>query len=379
VLLFVLAWLGDFVNRSALPELGAPVPAVDVALLAILALAVAFRRRYPLSVLAVTTGAFLVVRIQEVPEASITSIILFLALFSAGAYSHHSRRDLTRGAAVAVSMGVLLWSLYTNAEGLPGSVVAYQVFALLLNVAFFAAGWLMGDLWRRRGEDRAELQRRAEELEAQRHRLAEQAVANERLRIAQELHDVVGHHVSVMGVQAGAARRTLGSDSETVAGLLAGIEDSGRQAVVEMGRLVGLLRDPGDQDLEPQPRLDRLAELVEQMRSAGLDIRLHRIGAVRPLDATTDLTAYRIVQEALTNALKHASAPRAEVVVGFLADHLELRVRNPAVGSGEPGPGGRGLVGMRERAAFAGGSLEVGRKHDGWFEVKAVLPYRRSP
>jgi signal transduction histidine kinase len=314
-----------------------------------------------------------------VPEVSITSIILFLALFSAGAYSHHPRRDLTRGAAVAVSMGVLLWSLYTNAEGLPGSVVAYQVFSLLLNVAFFAAGWVMGDLWRRRGEDRAELQRRAEELEAQRHRLAEQAVANERLRIAQELHDVVGHHVSVMGVQAGAARRTLGSDNETVAGLLAGIEDSGRQAVVEMGRLVGLLREPGDQELEPQPRLDRLAELVEQMRSAGLDIRLHRIGAVRPLDATTDLTAYRIVQEALTNALKHASAPRAEVVVSYLADHLELRVRNPAVGGDEPGPGGRGLVGMRERAAFAGGSLEVGRKHDGWFEVRADFPYRRSP
>jgi signal transduction histidine kinase len=145
-----------------------------------------------------------------------------------------------------------------------------------------------------------------------------------------------------------------------------------------MGRLVGLLREPGDQELEPQPRLDRLAELVEQMRSAGLDIKLHRVGAVRPLDGTTDLSAYRIVQEALTNALKHASVPQAEVVVGYLADNLELRVRNPAGGDGEPASGGRGLIGMRERAAFAGGSLEAGRKHDGWFEVRAQLPYRRS-
>lgn len=376
-LLFVLAWLGDFVNRSALPELGTPVPVEDVALLALLALGVAFRRRYPLSVLIVTTALFLGVRIQGVPEGSLTAMILFLALFSAGAYSHHPRRDLIRGAAVAVSMGVLLWSLYVNAEGLPGSVVAYQVFSLLLNVAFFAAGWVMGDLWRKRGEDQVELRRRAEELEAQRHRLAEQAVANERLRIAQELHDVVGHHVSVMGVQAGAARRTLDSDRGRAAEMLSKIEDSGRQAVAEMGRLVGLLREPGDGELEPQPRLDRLDELVEQMGAAGLEIRLHRVGAVRPLDATTDLSAYRIVQEALTNALKHSSAPRVEVVVGYLADNLELRIRNPAVDGGEPGTG-RGLVGMRERAAFAGGSLEAGRKRDGWFEVKAQLPYRRS-
>lgn len=377
-LLFVLAWLGDFVNRSALPELGTPVPVEDIVLLALLAFGVTFRRRYPLSVLTGTTALFLGVRIQGVPEGSLTSIILFLALFSAGAHSRHPRRDLIRGAAIAISMGVLVWNLFANAGGLPGSVVAYQVFALLLNVAFFGAGWVMGDLWRRRAEDQVELRRRAEELEEQRHQLAEQAVANERLRIAQELHDVVGHHVSVMGVQAGAARRTLGHDSERVAGLLVGIEDSGRQAVAEMGRLVGLLRQPGDQELEPQPRLDRLDELVEQMRSAGLEIRLHRLGAVRPLDETADLSAYRIVQEALTNALKHASALQAEVVVGYLADNLELRIRNPAIDGGEPGSG-RGLVGMRERAAFAGGSLEVGRKHDGWFEVRANIPYRRSP
>lgn len=375
VLLFALAWLGDFVNRSALPELGTPVPAVDVVLLAVLALAVSFRRRFPLSVLVVTTAAFLAVRIQGVPEASITAIILFLALFSAGAYSHHPRRDLTRGTAIAVSMGVVVWALYTNAEGLPGSVVAYQVFSLLLNVAFFAAGWVMGDLWRRRAEDQAELRRRAEELETHRHQLAERAVANERLRIAQELHDVVGHHVSVMGVQAGAARRTLGADDEEAADLLAGIERSGRQAVAEMGRLVGLLREPGDHELEPPPSLEQLHQLVEQMREAGLEIRLHRVGAVRPLDTTTDLSAYRIVQEALTNALKHASTPRAEVAISYLADTLEIRVRNPAVDR-HSGSGGKGLVGMRERAVFAGGSFEAGHHNDGWFEVRAHLPYR---
>lgn len=373
VLLYVLALLADSVNRSVVAELEEAIPLVDYLMLALITGPLLIRRLQPLTALVVVTGAFLAATRLGVPESTIASISLFVALFSAGAYSRHRFRDLARWAAIVVSMGVLSFHLFFGPEQLPGDVALFQVFALFLNVVFFAAAWLMGDLWRRRAEDQVELARRAEELEAQRDLLARRAVADERLRIARELHDVVGHHVSVMGVQAGAARRIVGEDDARTRELLASIEESGREAVAEMGRLVGFLRDPGDDAAAPQPTLERLDDLVESMIDAGLDVDVHRVGSPRELDSITELSVYRVIQESLTNALRHGAAPRAVVEISYLVGHLAVRVRNPAAdGNGEHG---RGLVGMRERVGLVGGSMSAGRGTDGMFEVAATFPY----
>lgn len=376
-LLLGLAGLADLVNRSALPEFDEGVPVTDVLLLAALFLPLLVRRRFPLTVLGAVTGFFIMVRLSSVPEVTMSAIGLFLALFGAGAYSHHSYRDLVRALSVVALMGTLIYGLVTNTEGLPGNVVAYQVFSLSLNVAFFALAWLMGDLWRKRAEDQEELARRAGQLEEQRHLLADQAVANERLRIAQELHDVVGHHVSVMGVQAGAARRSVGTDPDQAVGILESIEDSGRRAVAEMGRLVGLLRENNDHRMAPQPTLGDVDELVSEMRAAGLEVRTHRVGRPRPLEPAADLSAFRIVQESLTNALRHGSRAEAIVELGYLVDHLTVRVRNPASDSSVNGAG-RGLIGMQERVTLVGGTIEAGRRADGWFHVEATFPFEAS-
>ena len=373
VLLYVLALLADSVNRSVVAELPDAIPLVDYLMLALITGPLLIRRLQPLAVLVVVTGAFLAATRLGVPESTIASISLFVALFSAGAYSRHRFRDLARWAAIVVSMGVLSFQLFFGPEQLPGDVALFQVFALLLNVVFFAAAWLMGDLWRRRADDQVELARRAEEVEAQRDLLARRAVADERLRIARELHDVVGHHVSVMGVQAGAARRIVGEDDERTRELLASIEESGREAVAEMGRLVGFLRDPGDHAATPQPTLERLDDLVESMVDAGLAVDVHRVGSPKELDSITELSVYRVIQESLTNALRHGSSPRAVVELSYLVEHLAVRVRNPAAdGNGEAG---RGLMGMRERVGLVGGSMSAGPGTDGMFEVAASFPY----
>lgn len=378
--LFVFAWLADSVNRAALPQLSDGLPVSDLVVLGATVLPIALRRRFPLSVLTVVTAAFLVCRFEDVPEFTATSLALFIALFAAGAYSRHRMRDVVRGAAIAVSMGTVVWGVFTSQGELPGNVVLFNVFSVLINSAFFVVGWLMGDLWRKRSEDQAELARRAEILERQASQLAEQAVASERLRIAQELHDVVAHHVSLMGVQAAAARRSLPPGADTAASLLESIEEGGRQAVTEMGRLVGFLRSSENESTHPQPTLGRVDDLVESMRASGLDVDLHRIGRPRRLDTAADLAAYRVIQEALTNALKHGSRPEAVVEIAYLVDQLAIRVRNPVSahrqnGNGRLAGNGSGLVGMRERVSLSGGELEVGHRHDGWFEVSVALPY----
>ncbi|CAN5747913.1 hypothetical protein BH23ACT5_BH23ACT5_18680 [soil metagenome] len=300
---------------------------------------------------------------------------MFVSLFSAGAYSSRRSRDLLRALSVVLSMGVLLNFLVGESSDIPGNVALFRVFSLLLNIVFYGAAWLMGDMWRTRLEDRQELARRAAVLEEQKGLLAVRAVAEQRLRIARELHDIVGHHLSVMGVQAGAARRTLGVDRARTEDLLASIESSGRQAVTEMSRLVGLLRDPTEHPTTPQPTLEDLDGLVDTMADAGLQVAVHRVGKPQDLDTATDLSVFRIVQESLTNALRHGSQPRAVVEVTYLVDHLRVRVRNAA--NGATSVEGRGLVGMVERASLVGGMVTAGTGPDGWFEVVGTFPYGR--
>jgi signal transduction histidine kinase len=216
---------------------------------------------------------------------------------------------------------------------------------------------------------------RAEHLEREREAEARAAVAEERARIARELHDVVGHSVSVMTVQASAVRRLLTPEQEREREALLVVEQTGREALAEMRRLVGVLRRPEEAPaLVPQPSLEHVRKLVEQTREAGLPTQLSVEGEASPLPAGIDLTAYRLVQEGLTNALKHANATQAEVLVRYEGDGVELVVRDNGTGEGNGGGSGHGLVGMRERVSVCGGQLEAGPSALGGYELRAHLP-----
>jgi signal transduction histidine kinase len=221
------------------------------------------------------------------------------------------------------------------------------------------------------------------------------------MRIARELHDSVAHHVSVMGVQAGAARRVLERDPEAAASALASIEQSARDAVDELHRTVAALRapgDPADSDLSTGDgavatettdapastlRIERLPHLVDDVRTAGLPVELTVVGEAHDVTPMVDLAVYRIAQEALTNVRKHAGASaRADVRVRWLDDAIELEVTDTGVGGrtspGPDGTGGLGQVGMRERVAAVGGTLELGPRPRGGYLVRARVPYRRA-
>jgi signal transduction histidine kinase len=218
---------------------------------------------------------------------------------------------------------------------------------------------------------------RAELLEREHELRAHEAVAEERARIARELHDLVAHNVSVMVVQAGAERHALGPDQASTREVLTSIEQAGRQALVEARRLLGMLRRKDDgSELEPQPSLEHIDVLVEQIERAGLPVTLAVEGERAPLPAGVDLCAYRIVQEGLTNALKHAGPARAEVVLRYAPHALDVEVRDDGRGRAHVnGDGaGHGLIGMRERVALYGGALETGARDGGGFAIQAHLP-----
>jgi signal transduction histidine kinase len=200
------------------------------------------------------------------------------------------------------------------------------------------------------------------------------AVAEERARIARELHDVIAHSVAVMTVQAGAAETLLASDPARAAGPVRAVQETGREALTEMKRLVGMLREGDDEiGLAPQPGMAQLDALLAQMREAGLAVDLEVDGTPRPLPAGVELSAYRIVQEALTNAIKHADCGHVRVAIRYTDTDVELEVADDGRGAGG-GPGGHGLVGMRERAAVVGGTLDASPAETGGFVVRARLP-----
>ena len=222
-----------------------------------------------------------------------------------------------------------------------------------------------------------ERERRAELAERERDVAAREAVLEERSRIARELHDVIAHNVSMMVVQAGAERRVLDGSGGATREVLEGIERTGRSALTEMRRLVGMLRRDHGDPLAPQPGLDDLPTLVTQVREAGLPVELHVEGERPTVPVGIELSAYRIVQEALTNALKHAGDAHACVRVSYTADSLALEITDDGHRAAEPAAtGGHGLVGMRERAALYGGRFTAGRQPGGGFAVRVLLPIR---
>jgi len=225
-----------------------------------------------------------------------------------------------------------------------------------------------------------QLAERTHELEAEREAREQAATLEERRRIARELHDIVAHSVSVMVVQAGAARRTLDRDPERALDALGAVEATGRGALVELRRLLGLLRPEGeDASRAPQPGMAGLESLVDRARAAGLPVDLVVEGEPEPLASGVDLAAYRIVQEALTNTLKHAGPARARVLVRWTREDVELEVTDTGRGysESEDDGGGHGIVGMRERVAMCGGDVYTGRRAGGGFEVRVRLPRDR--
>ena len=353
-------------------QVAPPSTPVIVAWAVALAAPLVLRRRWPLLVLAVTTLHFTrywaVGQVNEIASW----VILGVAVYSAAAYADRRRARWMCGACLLwlIGSGVVL-------SARAGPIGAVEVAAIAMFDALpFLLAWPLGAMMRRLREYRVVLEDRNRQLDQEREVNARRAVLEERVRIARELHDVVAHHVSVMGVQAGVARRLFDRDPPEAVAAIGSVETASRQAIADLQQLVGVLRrqDEGD-DLAPQPSLQRLPELVEHMRQTGLPVKLTTTGESQQLPAGVELSAYRIIQEALTNTLKHAGPAQAAVTVRYDNGAVEVEVVDD--GQGPPPArqetGGKGLVGMQERVRLYGGRLEAGARPGGGFRVYAVL------
>ena len=322
-----------------------------------------WRQRMPLAVL----GTILVsVVLESLLLDDWTSFQTFVALIVA-VYSVAAHADLRR-AVLGAAVSVVLLGADQIGSGTP--LVEVPGPWILMGAA-----WIGGRVMRRRRQESAFLTDRAATLERERDENARAAVAEERTRIARELHDVIAHSVSVMVVQAQAAQRVLEGEQASAREALGSIETTGRQALVEMRRLLGMLRkDDRDLALAPQPSLTHLDYLLEHVREAGLPVELRTEGEPRPLPPGVDLSAYRIVQEALTNSLRHAGPARARVTVRYRENDIEVEIADDGRGASNGGGSGHGLVGMRERVAVYGGVLESGNRDGSGYSVRACLP-----
>lgn len=306
----------------------------------------------------------------------------WLTFHAVGAYGVR-RRNLVRAVVAGAGLAAVVVGLVLLDRGSASRVDSNEVrlwfISFSVYLAFVGTAWGMGEFSRERRETTELLAQRAEQLERSQSENARRAVLDERVRIARELHDVVAHHVSVMGVQAGAARRVMARDPDQASEALSAIESSSRQAVGEMQRLIGFLRQEGDVDaLAPQPGLDQLDRLVSQASTDRLGVEVVRVGEIVELAPSVELSAFRIVQEALTNARKHASATNVVVTLRYGTDALEIEVLDDGSAPVPSTVGGNGLRGMRERVALLGGDLHAGPQPEGGFLVRAHLPLNEA-
>ena len=343
-----------------------PTGALTAVLLLLESLPLILRRRYPLAVVLLVVGAT-IFHIAITPEGQelTAGLGLLVAIYTAG-----ERLERPTSIALAALTGAIVAAQFVGRGGLPAGLQSLIQTELILAVA-----WLVGDVSRVRGLYTQTLELQTELLHREREERARRAVLEERERIARELHDVVAHHVSVIVIQAGGALRAMERRPVEARTALEAIETTGRQALTEMRRFLGMLGEGEMQ--EPMPGLDRLDELLEHVRSAGMPVELTVQGRRRPLDPGLELSAYRIIQEGLTNSLKHAGGGRARVTVQFQPNALEIAIEDerapgtsPAV---EPAHDGRGLVGMRERVAMFRGTFAAQPTRTG-FRVTARLP-----
>jgi len=332
--------------------------AIYVPAVLLMTLPLAWRRRAPLLVAAVVMGAlvFESLAVGSAPTPDLPLIGWLLAIYTLAA---HSER---------------LAALFGGAFSLAAGLVWLGLDDFLFPVVVFGGAWLAGRMVRQRETHAQLVEERSTALDREREANARVAAADERARIARELHDVLSHSVSVMVVQAGAERMALGSDRAATGETLEAIERTGRQALAEMRRLLGMLRVDEPPAHEPQPTLAELDRLLSQVREAGLPVKLQVEGEPSNLPPGIAVSAYRIVQEALTNVLKHAGPAQAQVIVRYASGELELEITDDGRGPRTEGDPGHGLVGMRERVALYGGDLDAGARNGGGFVVRARLP-----
>jgi signal transduction histidine kinase len=356
----------------------ANAPRWVIAILGVVAvLPLAWRRRAPLVVWAVSGGAAFVALAQH-GTPGLLAFGPLVAVYTVATLSPR-RVSLLAGATtlVGVTVGIAL--------GRPNQLV-WEAF--VFPAVVIAACWLVGDNLRVRRAYVAELEAKSARADSDRETASTRAAEEERARIARELHDVVVHHVSVIAVQAGAARMNAehGAPPADSVQALRAVETSARTALGELRQLLGILRHEDEPPaLAPQPGLDQLDRLLDDVRQTGLPVAVRIEGEPRGLPAAVDLSAYRIVQEALTNALRHGGAAPALVVVRYGVDHLEIEVTDEgrgvpaAVPAGAATSVGHGLVGMRERVSIFGGEFDAGPRPEGGFGVSARIPIPGSP
>jgi signal transduction histidine kinase len=346
-------------------------PAVLALFVAAVAAPVAWRRGLPLSATAVVVAASWVTPTSlDLPMFEFGALLVLC--YSVGAYAPLWRAVL--GLVSILSFFIVGWLLdraHHAGSHRPGDLVWISV--------VFGGAWGLGLVGQRRRIRASLIEARADQLEVERDEQARRAVTEERSRIARELHDAVAHSVSVMVVQAGAAQELLDIDTGRVRSSLTAIQETGTQAVAELRRLLGILRTADDDVLmHPQPGLGTLDSLIEHANTAGLSVTARVDGAPHPIPAGVDLCAYRVVQEALTNAIKHAPGTRAEVAISFGRDALDIEIRDNGadatkVSARTRSGTGHGLIGMRERVTLYGGTLQVGPSGSG-YRVQARLP-----
>jgi signal transduction histidine kinase len=368
----VAPWVGDLALALALSVLALLSalgrPGSQLAIQAAVPLVLVWRRRAPLAVACAMGGVLALHDLLWGDEVTLAGVAaLLIVMYSVAAYEQSLARALAGGVVLGVA---------ANTDLIVGGLGhdAFWPFRLLFLAGVWLAGWVVHHQRRQVGE----LTDQAVVLAREREERAAAAVAQERARLARELHDVVAHSVSVMVVQAGAAEQVLAGDPERARAPLQSIQATGRQTVVELRRLLGILRE-GDHELAtaPQPSLGQLDGLVADARDAGVAVSALVEGTPRPLPPSIDLSAYRIVQEGLTNVIKHAAHATAQVRVRYLDHALEVQVTDD--GPGRPdGPdgesGGHGLLGVRERVALFGGSFQAGNRAEGGFGLRALLP-----
>lgn len=363
----------------------------------------AWRRRFPGAVALAVAAAFMIGGILQVPELLINNIALFLALYSVGAWEPSRRRaSIIRIAVIAAMFIWLMIAMFRSATdpdamadvpqiGALSPLAAYMLIQILTNLLYFGAAYYFGDKAYAGAHQRHLLEQRTRQLEHEQARNAAQAVTVERLRIARELHDVVAHHVSMMGIQAGAARTVLSTDPGAARDALANVELNARSAIDEMHQLLGTLREPTPEESEgldvedaatmaSTRGLGSLPELVRESIAAGLPVRQEIIGEPRPVPAVVALTLYRVAQEALTNARKHAGlGATADLRLRYRDDVVELEISNTGTVPSRASRTGLGQRGIRERVAAIGGEVELRPRSRGGYLVRVQVPVAAGP